>query len=420
MDVQRLRRFEASNASCYEASSENLSDQYWQVFFHPDFAGKAGTGPLIMFFIIGVPLNLYIITAILIKRLNTQPTYLLLLNLGIIHLVTCFIPIFFGIVIGLRGEVWFGSSDYFRCLFCKIFTVYLLVTFAEVLNMALLSMERLAFFLSPVEHKNSLTYRRMAFVLVLIWLTSFVLIIPPILGYGDASFAMWCGLIFLSQAHLARALAYFLIGATIPLTYLIIVVASNLGIMLIAIRSSYKVKRSRIIPDSSKVSRIMIGDSEQIKLAYKRRMSRILASKQIHLYQVYFIHLLVNIFTLFPLLALAITSSANRSSVEPEFVVIAQVLQLSQVVIHPAIVTVVTPELSKMILFNCTRCCPRLRYNTIGNTIKAGHRIVGKCCWPRMWAKALENEIMNMYNQTVGMEQSGRYFNYLNSEPVVP
>ena len=367
------------------------------MLLRPESGGKAATGTLIILFLTGVPLNLYIIIAILYKRLYTEPTYLLLLNLGIVHLISCFIPILFGIVTGLRGEVWFGSSDYFRCQLCKIIAGYNLVIFAELFNMVLFSLERLAFFVSPLRYKNSVTYKKVALAVVFIWCMCFGLMIPPILGYGDMSFVMWCGFVFSAQAHLDRAITYILVCAIIPIAYLIIIIASNAWILSIAIKSSWKLKESQIAPaNKSKVAHMMLGDSEQKRAAFRRWMGKILVSKQLRYFQNYCILLLVNVFAFFPMICLVLVVSANRSAVNSEFVIAALICQLSQVVLHPAIEIAVTPEFLKMFVSCCTVCCPKIRYKLIGHM--SGK--VDKYCWPKIWAKVLVRDIVKGYKFT--------------------
>ena len=387
----------ATNASCYGASRDNLSD-HWQVLFRPESGGKAATGTLIILFLTGVPLNLYIIIAILYKRLYTEPTYLLLLNLGIVHLISCFIPILFGIVTGLRGEVWFGNSDHFRCKLCKIIAGYLLVAFAEVFNMVLFSLERLAFFLSPLCYMNSVTYKKVALAVVFIWCMCFGLMIPPILGYGDVSFAFWCGIVFSAPAHQDQAITYLLVCATIPIAYLIIVISSNAWILSIAIKSSWKLKKSQIAPatDNSKVARIMVGNSDQKRAAFRRWMGKILVSRQLRYFQIFCILLLVNVFALFPMFCLVLTASFNKSAVKLGLVIAAQICQLSQVVLYPAIEIAITPEFLNMFVSCCTVCCPKIRYKLIGHM--SGK--VDKYCWPKIWAKVLERDLVKGYKFT--------------------
>ena len=77
-----------------------------------------GVAAYILILLIGVPLNLYIITVIAYKRLYSVPTYLLLLNLGITDLLMCpFIA--YQVITQLRGEISFGPTNYIRCQVCS-------------------------------------------------------------------------------------------------------------------------------------------------------------------------------------------------------------------------------------------------------------------------------------------------------------
>ena len=402
MAANSLASSVSPNVSCYGASRETLTDN-WRVLYHPDFGGKAGTGPLILLFITGIPLNLYIVIAILYKRLYTQPTYLLLLNLGIIHLITCFIPILFGIVTGLRGEVWFGSSDYFRCQLCKIVSGYLLVSFAQSFNMALLSLERLAFFLSPLRYKSSVTYRKTGYVLVFMWLLSFGLTLPPILGYGDLAFAMWCGFIFLTRPHVDSSVSYLSICVVVGVILLMILVVSNIWIAHIAIKSINEVRDKRVTPISD--TRIGMGTM------YQRTRRREMARKQLRLFQIFGILLLVSILAILPAIFLAAATIINVRALQAEYLIFVQIFQLAQVALHPAIETSIAPELRRIVVSHCLFCCPtKLRYTVVGRCLYAAYIKLGKCCRSDMWTRALEREIVNVYE--FSMDHGARTISY--------
>ena len=401
--------FLSSNASCYDASRETLSNNQWRVLYHPDIGGKAGTGPLIVFFAIGVPLNLYIIIAILYKRLYTQPTYLLLLNLGITHLISCFIPILFGIVTGLRGEVWFGSSDYFRCQLCKIVAGYLLVSFAQSFNMALLSLERLAFFLSPLRYKSSVTFRKTSYVLVFTWLLSFGLTLPPILGYGDLPFAMWCGAIFLTRVHLIRSISYLSTCVIFIFLVMMILVVSNVWIVRIAITSIQKTRNLRIITPKSIAPHIVAVDA-----AHYRASRREMARKQLRLFQIFGILLLVSVLAILPAIFLVVATMINVAALKAECIIFVQISQLSQVALHPAIEASIAPELRKIFVSHCSFCCPtKLRYMACGKYLYAACTKLSTCCRADLWTKALEREIVNVYE--FSMDHGARTISYNSS-----
>lgn len=390
-----------TNTSCYEAGS-NLSS-HWKVFQQPSYAGYQATIPLMLIFVTGLPLNLYIIIAILYKRLYTQPTYLLLLNLGIVDLFACFIPILFAIITGLRGEISFGESDYIRCQVCKLIGGYVLVINLQSFSICLLSLERLIFFVSPLRYRNSITSRRTGVALVIIWLLSIALTIPPLYGYGDLAFAMWCGYIFLTPPHASRSLIYLCVCAVYGAAEVVFLVLSNVWIACIAVKSMNKVKGLRITPNPSQASRIMHGDTFAQYAAYKRKMSRDIAKKQLRFFQVFGSLLLVNFVTILPAIILVVVTIVTLE-IPGGFVAFVHIAQMSQVTLHPIIETSIAPELRKVVVSHCRFCPTKIRYTRLGKCFYKAYVRLSKCCRADLWTRALEKELVNVYEFSMELE----------------
>jgi hypothetical protein len=383
-----------TNASCYEASRVNLS-YHWEVLYHPKFTGRASIIPLILIFVAGVPLNLYIVIAMIYKRLYTQPTYLLLLNLGFSDLLSCFVPILFGIITGLMGEVNFGDNDYIRCQICKISAGYMLMVFLHSFNIVLLSLERLAFFLSPLRYKTSVTPRRTVVVVMIIWLVSIGFTIPPLLGYGDAVFGLWCGFVFSSQPHIARGLVYFGLCAIFGVLCLTLLVVSNIWIGVIAIKSMIKVKNihTNVTPDHAvRVTTRTVKKSH----VQKKKMSITIAHRQLRFFQIFGCILVVNIITRLPIIALTVVYMIDADVAEAKTIVTVQIAQLLQVVIHPVLETLIAPELRYAIVSHCTYCCPNIHSTKIGKCLSETFNWLSECFKPSLWTKALEEEIWHV------------------------
>jgi hypothetical protein len=385
-----------SNDSCYEPSRTNLT-YHWGVLYSPDYVGKAGTIPLIIIFLTGVPLNLYIIIAMIYKRLYTQPTYLLLLNLGLSDLITCFVPLLFGIITGLIGEVGFGDNDYIRCQICKISAGYILVTFSHSYSVVVLSLERLAFFVSPLRYKNSVTARRTVVVVVIIWLMSIGFTVPPLFGYGDLLFGMWCGIIFVTQPHVLRSLVYLALCAVNDALCMALLVMSNVWIGYIAIKSMRKMKKISITPNRRSThipTRVLPARQRNRSIKKRRRITVQVANKQLRFFQIFGCILAVNVITKLPAFYLIVVSIIDITAVHVEVLIFVQVTQLLQVVLHPVLETFISPELRRIIASHGTLCCPK--DTVIGNCFSKAFTWLGKCCRLNLWAKALEEEIWNM------------------------
>lgn len=411
MDVEEF--LSDGNISCYGASRVNLSS-YWKELYQPSFAGEARTVALLLIFLTGIPLNLYIIIAILYKRLYTQPTYLLLLNLGFVDLFACFVPIAFGIVTGHRREISLGSSDYIRCQACKIISGYIIVVSLQSFTVSLLSMERLVFFVSPLRYRNSVTARKTGLMLAIVWLLSFALMMPPIYGYGDLTFAMWCGYIFLTPPHASRSLVYLCLMAVLGATQMVFIVISNVWIGCIAFKSMKMVKGLRITPNPSQATRIMHGDIAVQRAAYNRKMSREVASKQLRFFQVFGGLLLVNILTILPAIILLV-AVAVKLAVPGEYVAFVQIVQMSQVVLHPAVETSIAPELRKVIVSHCRICPTKVRYTRVGKCLYKAYFSLSRWCRADLWTNALEKQLVNIYEFSMEEETMRRSYS-INSK----
>lgn len=386
------------NASCLNPDSSNLSS-HWQLLYGPSYPGLAGTVVLILLFLAGIPLNVYIIIAVTYKRLYVQPTYLLLLNLGFIDLLTCLVPMLFGIVTGLRGEISFGSTDYVRCQVCKIVAVFVLLTILQSFNIALLSLERLVFFVSPLRYQTSLTARRTALALAGIWLLGAALTIPPLLGYGDLAFAMWCGYVFLHSDHTRKSFVYFCVCAILGASLVLFLVFSNLWIAGIALKSmkrvrGLRVRPNRVIPVQSS-SFVRGNDKNARKAAFRRKMSRDIARRQLRFFQVFGSIMMVNFATLIPAIALVVMATITRA-VPGEFIAFVQVTLMSQVILHPVLETSITPELRRIVISHCQVCPAKLLDTKVGGVLCRSWQRLSKCCSAELWSKALEKKLVDM------------------------
>lgn len=143
------------NATCV---LDELSDggkglsSHWAELYHGSLSGIITQLAMLVF---GVLLNFQILLLAIFKRLYTHSTFLLLLNLVIVDICICLIPITFNISIGFAGGYSFGNSDYVRCQVCKIAAVFVMLKLLSSFNLALLSMDRFAFFFMPFNKETN-------------------------------------------------------------------------------------------------------------------------------------------------------------------------------------------------------------------------------------------------------------------------
>lgn len=194
--------------------------------------GLASTIVQLVFFLIGLPLNAYVIFRIVKKRLYSEPTYILLLNLAATDLLTSLVPIPFHVISGFS----FGSSDYIRCLVCKISATFLMTFCQSLFNLALISLDRFAFFKILMQYEATVTVKKTLIALAVTWLVSIGLVwfLDPLVGYGDSTFSISCGSVFITTKHIKRSILIILFNLVVQSVAVVILMVSNVWIVCIA------------------------------------------------------------------------------------------------------------------------------------------------------------------------------------------
>ena len=337
------------NVSCAhgeldESDAGNLTETFWDIVQEEpkDFT------PIILHLLIfftGIPLNSWIILGILFHKLYHQPTYLLLLNLAVSDLLICFIPVLLNIISNFLGYYSFGASDFIRCHACKIAVVYIILNFQTVFNLALLSLDRLMFFKLSIKYHHTVSTRRVGAVLGAVWLLSILLGIPPLLGFGDIVFAMVCGPIFVTRAHLEQSIPYIVVGIFVHTAVIVVVVVSNIWIVRIGLRH---IRTLRVKPTPKTTGGY-----------FERRLSHIDVEstiKQFKLFQVFGVILLVHFVTIIPAIVLVGILMSSQSDVPKGLLKFVKVSLIAQATLHPLVEAFFTPELKKMAKMMCCNC----------------------------------------------------------------
>lgn len=183
-----------SNFSC--ASRDTLSIAHWSVSQpFPDFDpstvanGYYIATTMLVFFLIGSPLNTVVIGIIIKKRLFTHPLLMLMLNLAISNLLACLLVMPFTIVSGMAGEYLFGRSDLVRCRVCKTGVMVTILPLISSCTVALMSVDRLIYLKKPLTYDLIVTPKIMMAAIIVVWILSTAISIPPVFGFGEVDFS---------------------------------------------------------------------------------------------------------------------------------------------------------------------------------------------------------------------------------------
>ncbi len=236
-----------SNVSCILediADRDVLNSAYWE--YTNNRFNYIDTSLQLVLFLLGVPLNLYVMVKILWKKLYSQPTYLLLLNLAFCDFLVCMITLLFNVTTQFNGHYSFGDSNYVRCQVCKIAVAYIMLNLVTTFNLGLISLDRFAFFYIPLKYNMKVTPLKTGLALLGIWLLSGALVVAPLVGYGDVGFSLSCGYIFTVPEHVERSL-FQLIATAVAFSAVTITLAiTNIWIVRIAYKQIKAVKSERI------------------------------------------------------------------------------------------------------------------------------------------------------------------------------
>ena len=182
--------------SCFvNVSDSSLSDFGWLVSdpVDPDFDtagnGYATAAIVVLFFLLAVPWNTFVIASIIKKNLYTQPIIMLLLNLTITNLLLALLVMPFVIVSGLKGEYIFGKTDQERCFVCQIGILNIILPWVSVHTLALMSLDRFLYLKKPLTYTSIVTPKRTIAVIVAVWALCIVLAVPTLFGFGEISFS---------------------------------------------------------------------------------------------------------------------------------------------------------------------------------------------------------------------------------------
>ena len=172
-------------------SRDSISEEYWSFRLLGEqyiSSGIAMSVIMTLMFIIGVTWNLIVIIIILVKRLCHIPSVLLLLDMAITDLLFCLLIMPFSIVTGFAGEYIFGNSDYTRCQACKFTQVFVILTIKTVFTLLLLTIDRLIYLKKPLRYHSLITAKKVIFLILLDWVVSLALALPPFFGFGDIAY----------------------------------------------------------------------------------------------------------------------------------------------------------------------------------------------------------------------------------------
>ena len=326
-------------------SREDVTQEYWSLSVLGEQHTSSAFGMsvvLTLMFVIGVTWNLIVIATIIKKRLFKIPSVLLLLNLAVTDLLFCLLVMTFSIVTGFAGEYIFGKSDYMRCQVCKFNIILILLMTESIFSLLHLTIDRLVYLKKPLHYNSLITTKRIIIGVLITWLVSIVLSIPPLFGFGEIRYVIKevgiCTFASNGATEIAPHYAYFILLAAVTLPFVVAIIIINVWTTCI-ISKHVKLKN----PDR-------ITSSKKLTLSVKEHfvISRMFVAIN-----------LTNIVSWIPIIVVGIVASLEvERSIPPSIVIISFLLFLLQPVIHPILQVTLVERVRSTLKECCTmqRC----------------------------------------------------------------
>lgn len=146
-----------------------------------------------VFFIIGFLWNSFVLISYCLRpRLLKEPANIYLFNLALIDiLLTIFITLT-SVISVATGEFIFGASDFTRCHYCEFLGVVLHTFISLSLHtITALSIDRFVLLSYPMKYKSLFDWKKALVVQLTLWVISFGISIPPVLGFGEYEYSVF-------------------------------------------------------------------------------------------------------------------------------------------------------------------------------------------------------------------------------------
>ena len=175
-----------------ELSSTNITNiPIWAI--QPEVAKYAPYVATIeaFYFLIAFFWNLFILISFGMRRkLLKEPAGVYLFNLALTDLLLAVFVVFQCFITEVAGLFIIGHTDVIRCGICEFLGFMLMFLMTSTLHtLAMLSFDRFFLLMKPLSYRQYFTWRRALAIVILIWIFSFFMTIPPIFGFGEYSFS---------------------------------------------------------------------------------------------------------------------------------------------------------------------------------------------------------------------------------------
>ena len=333
------------NFSCvYSPSNENVTHIVWTLD-HPDDSKGIENGywcasAALFILLFGTPLNLFVISSILWKRLYKSASVIPMLNLAFSNLLVCLLILPFIIVSGYSSEFVFGPSDYVRCIFCSIGSVNATLPMVSLYTLAIMAVGRLVYLKKPLQYSSIITPARVLTYLAIVWAIGIAIALPPYFGFGSITFAYVvsaCVPLITGDTQGLPNMYYLLVLVPIGVVPILVLFVTYTWIVCISRQYILKnPKRFAILHKQSATKLSSLKKHSSSDKEIERIIHNANKQQQFRIVQVLGAIFVTNIITWIPIIALIITSAIVGSFAIPTFYYsFTYICYLLEIMLHP-------------------------------------------------------------------------------------
>ena len=354
-----------SSEFCANPSEDNTTSELWLV--EDKTSAQVAASFLLLILVVGLPWNLLVVGAILKKKLYTQPTIILLLNLVLTDIFTLILHASSQVWVGFNGEYNYGGTDSIRCKVFQFGVPITVLPLTALYTVSYMSFDRFMLIYKPLKYDKIITCFRTLLVLGVTWVFHALISILPVISYGNAIFIQ--DLLACAFNHSHNYLYVILTTVLIPMVptlvcnilWLLCIVQKN-------IRANYSVRRS---PSSTA--------SNQEEDRFYKVMKKQRHQKELHLVWVFVALVCCNLVTWLPIIIQALYFSL-KMHFQPVFSTVAIVLFTSQALPHPFVETVLIKEVREQHKMIMLYCCVKINPSNItSSSPEPRHGCCGYC-----------------------------------------
>ena len=324
---------------CSSASSNSVTVEYWKLKDDYVIHGKVLGVFFLLYELLGLPGNILVVITIIKEKLYHQPTIILLLNLLVADLFILAYPLPMLMASGFAGEFIIGSSDRIRCETCHLGFAFVTPLYSSFVIIALMSLDRFLYIYKPFQYEHANTkYIAIVAVLVAV-LVSIALGLVAQLAPGRPYFNP--SLLMCSITVSDSSLWYPILLIAIGIVVFASIIISNGWFSCIVLKNI-----RAVYPSQNKSHWYLL----------KKRVESPRYQKQNRLYFMFCSLLLSSLMTWIPLMVISVGFLISPSfSLLLELTTIAQILQHSQLVLHPILETMLLVDIRNP-LVNMVTC----------------------------------------------------------------